>query len=51
LKRLQTAVLVDRNHNRYPIKSDYTGLSLATTLREHISVELEKEGMEAVYLR
>ncbi len=50
LKRLQTAVLVDRNHNRYPIKSDYTGLSLATTLREHISVELEKEGEEAVYL-
>jgi len=51
LKRLQTAVLVDRNHNRYPIKSDFTGLSLATTLREHISVELEKEGEEAVYLR
>jgi pyrimidine operon attenuation protein/uracil phosphoribosyltransferase len=51
LKRLQTAVLVDRNHNRYPIKSDYTGLSLATTLREHISVELEKEGAEAVYLK
>jgi pyrimidine operon attenuation protein/uracil phosphoribosyltransferase len=51
VKRLQTAVLVDRNHNRYPIKSDYTGLSLATTLREHISVELDKVGEEAVYLR
>jgi pyrimidine operon attenuation protein/uracil phosphoribosyltransferase len=50
LKRLQTAVLVDRNHNRYPVKSDYTGLSLATTLREHISVELDKVGAEAVYL-
>jgi pyrimidine operon attenuation protein/uracil phosphoribosyltransferase len=50
LKRLQTAVLVDRNHNRYPVKSDYTGLSLATTLREHVSVELDKPGEEAVYL-
>jgi pyrimidine operon attenuation protein/uracil phosphoribosyltransferase len=50
VKRLQTAVLVDRNHNRYPIKSDYTGLSLATTLQEHISVELEPVGKEAVYL-
>jgi pyrimidine operon attenuation protein/uracil phosphoribosyltransferase len=50
VKRLQTAVLVDRKHNRYPIKSDYTGLSLATTLKEHISVELDKPGQEAVYL-
>jgi pyrimidine operon attenuation protein/uracil phosphoribosyltransferase len=50
VKRLQTAVLVDRRHNRYPVKSDYTGLSLATTLREHISVELDKPGQEAVYL-
>ncbi|MFI5150129.1 MAG: phosphoribosyltransferase family protein [Bacteroidia bacterium] len=50
VKRLQTAVLVDRKHNRYPVKSDYTGLSLATTLKEHISVELDKEGAEAVYL-
>ncbi|HXC06501.1 MAG TPA: phosphoribosyltransferase family protein [Bacteroidia bacterium] len=50
VKRLQTAVLVDRKHNRYPVKSDFTGLSLATTLKEHISVELDKAGEEAVYL-
>jgi pyrimidine operon attenuation protein/uracil phosphoribosyltransferase len=50
VKRLQTAVLVDRNHNRYPIKSDYTGLSLATTLLERVSVELDVPGQEAVYL-
>jgi len=42
LKRLSTIVLVDRNHNRFPIKADYVGLSLSTTLKEHISVELEK---------
>jgi pyrimidine operon attenuation protein/uracil phosphoribosyltransferase len=50
VKCLQTAVLVDRNHNRYPIKSDYTGLSLATTLREHVVVELDVAGKEAAYL-
>ena len=50
LKRITTLVLVDRNHNRYPIKADLVGLSMATTLQEHISVELDKEGKEAVYL-
>jgi pyrimidine operon attenuation protein/uracil phosphoribosyltransferase len=41
LKRLAIMVLVDRNHNRYPIKADYVGLSLATTLQEYINVELK----------
>ena len=50
VKRLITAVLVDRGHNRYPIKADFVGLSLSTTLREHITVEIEKIGKEAVYL-
>ena len=42
LKRLAIMVLVDRNHNRYPVKADYVGLSLATTLQEYISVVLEE---------
>jgi pyrimidine operon attenuation protein/uracil phosphoribosyltransferase len=50
LKRLNTAVLVDRGHNLYPIKADFVGLSLSTTLQEHISVEISKKGTEAVYL-
>jgi pyrimidine operon attenuation protein/uracil phosphoribosyltransferase len=49
VKRLTTVVLVDRGHNRYPIKADFVGLSLSTTLQEHISVILKK-GEEAVYL-
>jgi len=49
VKRLTTAVLVDRGHNRYPIKADFVGLSLSTTLQEHITVELKK-GKESVYL-
>lgn len=50
VKRITTAVLVNRNHNRYPIKADIVGLSLATTLQEHILVELSGKGKEAVYL-
>lgn len=50
LKLLRTAVLVDRNHTRYPVKADYIGLSLSTTLQEHIEVVLDKKGKEAVYL-
>ncbi|MCW3104382.1 MAG: phosphoribosyltransferase [Bacteroidetes bacterium] len=50
VKRLTTAVLVDRGHNRYPIKADVVGLSLSTTLQEHITVELNKKGKETVYL-
>ena len=42
IKRLSTVVLVDRNHNHFPIKADFVGLSLSTTLKEHISVEIEK---------
>lgn len=48
LKKLSTLVLVDRNHNRFPIKADFVGLSLSTTLKEHITVELEEN--EGVYL-
>ncbi len=50
VKRIATAVLVDRDHTRYPIKADFAGISLSTTLKEHVSVELEPAGKEAVYL-
>src|ERR1035437_4138762 len=49
LKKLRTVVLVDRNHNNYPVRADFTGSSLATTLQEHISVELGGKE-ETVYL-
>ncbi len=40
VRRLTTVVLVDRDHRSYPIKADFVGISLATTMQEHISVEL-----------
>ena len=39
LKRFNTAVLVNRNHKKYPIKADFKGISLSTSLQEHVSVE------------
>ena len=38
--KLQVLVLVDRKHKLFPIKVDYVGLSLATTMRENIVVKL-----------
>ncbi|MBI4930783.1 MAG: phosphoribosyltransferase [Bacteroidetes bacterium] len=50
VKRLTTVVLVDRAHHSYPVKADYVGISLATTMQEHISVELNGGKNDAVYL-
>ena len=43
LKQLKTAVLVNRNHKKFPIKADFKGLSLSTSLQEHIEVSFEGE--------
>jgi pyrimidine operon attenuation protein/uracil phosphoribosyltransferase len=49
VKWIKTLVLVDRNHNRFPIQADFVGLTMSTTLKEHIEVSLNA-GEEAVYL-
>jgi pyrimidine operon attenuation protein/uracil phosphoribosyltransferase len=43
LKKLETAVLVNRSHKRFPISANYQGIELATTLSEHIIVVLDKK--------
>lgn len=43
LKQFKTAVLVDRNHKKYPIKADFKGISLSTSIKEHVYVEFSKE--------
>lgn len=48
-KKIQVAVLVDRRHKGFPITADFVGLSLTTTLKEHISVSLEA-GNEGAFL-
>jgi len=49
LKQFKTAVLVNRNHKKYPIKADFKGISLSTSLQEHITVEFKK-GSSSAYL-
>lgn len=50
VKKLQTAVLVDRDHKDFPIAADYVGYALSTTLKEHITVELNNKKELGVYL-
>lgn len=50
VKKLSTVILVDRSHTRFPVKADYVGLTLSTTLQEHIEADFSKKGNEAVYL-
>ena len=49
-KKIQTLVLVGRSHNSFPITTDYVGLSIATTLQEHIYVEVKGEEILGAYL-
>jgi len=37
-----TVVLVDRNHKKFPIKVDFKGISLSTSMSEHVDVVFEK---------
>ena len=47
LKQFKTAVLVNRNHKKYPVKADFKGISLSTSLYEHVHVNLSKQPYEA----
>ncbi len=49
VKKIEVAVLVNRSHKLFPVSPDYTGLELATTLTEHITVSL-KENQFTVHL-
>jgi len=50
-RKIEVAVLVDRKHKSFPVKVDYVGLSLATTLMEDIDVDLKDLENTAVYLK
>ncbi len=47
VKKISTLVLIDRNHQRFPINADYVGLSLATTLKQNIKVVFSEHKDEA----
>ncbi len=50
-KKVEVAVLVDRAHKSFPIKVDYYGLSLATTLLENINVNIKEVNQFSVNLK
>ena len=50
LKQFKTAVLVDRNHKKYPVKADFKGISLSTSIKERVVVEFTKEETNAYLL-
>jgi pyrimidine operon attenuation protein/uracil phosphoribosyltransferase len=47
-KSIKTVVLIDRMHRRYPIKADFVGMSLSTTLKERVEVFLEPNSYKAI---
>jgi pyrimidine operon attenuation protein/uracil phosphoribosyltransferase len=46
-KSIKTVALVDRTHRRYPIKADFVGISLSTTLKERVEIDLDGENSKA----
>ena len=48
LRQFKTAVLVDRNHKKYPVKADYKGISLSTSINENVAVIFEKGNDRAI---
>ncbi|HEY6502770.1 MAG TPA: phosphoribosyltransferase family protein [Chitinophagaceae bacterium] len=49
-KKIQALVLVGRSHNSFPVHPDYVGLSIATTLQEHIYVEVSEDKVLGAYM-
>ncbi len=50
LKKFKTAVLVNRNHKKYPVKADFKGISLSTSSLEHVQVVFDDNGKNYAYL-
>jgi len=50
LKKFKTAVLVDRNHKKYPVKADFKGISLSTSSLDHVEVVFDENGNSSAFL-
>lgn len=49
-RKIESLVLVERTHKTFPVQPDYTGLSLSTTLQEHIYVEVDGDLIKGAWL-
>ena len=41
IEQIKTAVLVNREHNKFPVKADFKGISLSTSVNETVKVNLK----------
>ena len=48
--KIKTSVIINRDHAMFPVKIDYSGLSLSTSVNEHVDVMIDKKGRLSVYL-
>lgn len=46
-KAIKTLTLVDRTHRRFPIKADFVGIRLSTTLQERVEITMNEESIKA----
>lgn len=49
--RVQLAVLIDRGHRELPIRADYVGKNVPTSMRETVRVRLGASSGEGVWMR
>lgn len=50
LKKFKTAVLVDRNHKKYPVKADFKGISLSTSSLDNVEVVFNENDENYAFL-
>lgn len=50
VKKFKTAVLIDRNHKKFPVKADFKGISFSTSLKEHVHVVFHENNNHAYLL-
>lgn len=43
VKAIKTLALVDRRHHRYPIKCDFVGIMLSTTLKDRVEINFDEK--------
>ena len=48
--KIKTAVIVNRDQTLYPVKVDYIGISLSTSVNNHVSFISDKNNELSVYL-
>jgi pyrimidine operon attenuation protein/uracil phosphoribosyltransferase len=49
-KKIQTLALVERTHKTFPVDVNYVGLSISTTLNEHITIEVGKDKVMGAWM-